>query len=137
VSLDRAEVATISSSGPKPLRVEIKNERSDDAVDVELDGGRVTHGASEGGEWIDITGKLKDGNHDLRLRIRNDRGEWAYRPSLRISGRVIPLECGAPRVAGRVRTRRGKTGWETGVIDDLPTAWLFVDGASGRAEVLP
>ena len=136
-TIARDDVASISFGGPKPLSVAIKNVRSDDSVDVLLEGDEVLHGAREGGEWIDLTPRLKNGNNALRLRIHNDRGVWAYRLLLRINDQMVPIECGSPQVLGKGCDSFGKKGNEIGVIDDLPEIWLHVDTALGRAEVLP
>jgi hypothetical protein len=136
-TIARDQVASISFGGPKPLSVAIKNVRSDDAVDVLLEGEEVLHGAREGGEWIDLTPRLKSGNNALRLRIHNDRGVWAYRLLLRLNDQTVPIECGSPQVTGKGCGCCGKKGNEIGVIDDLPEIWLHVDTALGRAEVLP
>ncbi|HUC42631.1 MAG TPA: hypothetical protein VMR65_01210 [Candidatus Sulfotelmatobacter sp.] len=136
VTLPRAEVASIAFAGAKPLKVEIKNVLSDDAIDVTLDGEDVIHSASTGGEWIDITPKLKDGNNALRLRIHNARGVWAYRLLLRVNGQTTSLECGTPQGFGKGCTTGGHSGNEIGTIDDLPEIWLNVDRSAGRAEIL-
>jgi hypothetical protein len=138
VLLSRSEVASIefTPSNP-PLRVELRNLRSDDAVEVLLNDEVVLEEAREGGGWVDLTPKLKDGNNALRLRIRNDRGTWAYRLALRINDRVVPVACGTPfRPADPCRCC-GKNGHELGVLDDLPPVWIFVDRGLGKAEVLP
>lgn len=139
--LERAEIESIqfvkSDAVAPPLRVEIRNVQSDDEVDVLFDGETVIRGAREGGDWIDLTPLLKDGNNELRLRIRNDRGTWAYRLSLRINGVVTPIECGTPNRSDDPCRCCGKTGVEKGIIDDLPIVWIHVDRALGRAEVEP
>lgn len=133
----RSDVATIHFGSPAPpLRVEIRNVRSDDSLDAFLDDEPVIVGAREGGEWIDLTPKLKTGNNPLRLRIRNDRGTWAYRLSLRINGQTTPLACGTPLRRDDPCTCCGMSGTELGEID-LPPIWLHVDPELGRAEVLP
>lgn len=136
-TLARADVASILFGAIHPLRVEIRNVSSDDALDVLLDGEPLIADARVGGEWIDITGKLKDGNNALALRIHNDRGPWAYRFDIRINGRVFPVGCGTPRASGPGCRCCGKSGNEIGVIDDLPPVWINVDRAQGRAEILP
>ncbi len=136
--LPRAEVAAVQFASPAPaLKVEIRNVRSDDAVDVLLNDEVVVREAGEGGEWVDLTPKLKEGNNALRLRIRNDRGTWAYRLSLRLNGEVVPLACGTPLRTNDPCTCCGKEGRETGIVDDLPVLWIHVDRALGKAEVLP
>lgn len=135
--IPRSELVSIVFVAAPALKVELKNVRSDDAVDVLLDGDEVLRDAREGGSWVDLTDRLKDGNNALRLRVHNERGSWAYRLHLRVNGRVLPLECGAPGVAGAGCTCCGKTGRELGTIDDLPTVWIHVDRATGSAEVLP
>jgi RNase P/RNase MRP subunit p29 len=136
-TIPRSEVATISFSGPKPLSVAIENVRTDDAVDVFLEGDEVVHAATDGGAWIEFAPELKEGDNGMRLRIHNDRGVWAYRLLLRNGDQTVSLECGTPQAMGRGCTCCGKTGAETGVIDDLPTIGLHGDRALGRAEVLP
>jgi len=111
--------------------------KSDDAVDVFLEGEEILHGARDGGDWIDLTPRLKTGNNALRLRIHNDRGTWSYRLLLRIDDRTFPIECGSPAVTGQGCRCCGKTGSEIGVIDDLPEIWLHYDPALRRAELLP
>ena len=133
----RADVATISFTDVKPMKVEIRNVKSDDAVDVLVDGDEVIRDARDGGEWIDITSRLKDGNTPLRLRVHNDRGGWAYHLNVRLNGQVVPIECGTPMSAGRGCKEFGKTGTEVGIIDDIPPIWIHVDRTSGRAEILP
>ena len=141
VSLLREEVASIhfveSEALRPPLKVEIRNIRSDDSVDVLLGDEVVLREGREGGSWIDLTSKLKDGNNPLRLRIHNDRGTWAYRLSLRVNGTVSTLSCGKPLDRNYPCRCCGKTGLESGIIEDLPTIWLFVDRESGTAEILP
>lgn len=135
-TIARDEVASIAFAGAKRLKVEIKNVQSDDAVDVSIDGDDVIRSASTGGEWVDITSRLKDGNNALRLRIHNARGVWAYRLLLRVNGASTPIECGTPQVFGKGCTLGGRSGSEQGTIDDLPEIWLNVDRGAGRAEIL-
>ena len=141
VRLPRSQVSAIRLGGDQtvvpPLKVEIRNVRSDDSIDVLLDDEIVLRDAREGGDWIDLTPKLKSGNNPIRLRIRNDRGTWAYRLSLRINGAVTPLACGTPQKREDPCRCCGKTGLEQGIVDDLPVVWLNVDRALGRAEVMP
>lgn len=141
IGLPREQVAAIHFTEPEPerppLKVELRNVRSDDAVDVLLDEQVIIRQGREGGEWIDMTADLKDGNNPLRLRIHNDRGTWAYGLSLRINGVVTRLSCGRPLDSRNPCRCCGKTGRETGIIDDLPVIWLYVDREAGRAEVLP
>jgi hypothetical protein len=124
------------SDPPPPLKVEIRNVRADDAVDVFLEDEVVLRDAREQGEWIDISPRLKDGNNALRLRIHNHRGTWAYRLHLRINGTVTTLGCGTPLDLNGACHCCGKKGNEIGVIEDLPLVWLHVDRAKGTAEVL-
>lgn len=131
---EQVESVRFSSSTP-PLKVEIRNVRSDDAIDVLLDDQVVMAEAREGGSWVDLTSMLKEGNNPLRLRIRNARGTWAYRLNLRINGEVSTLGCGTALRSDDPCRCCGKTGLETGVIDDLPIVWIWVDRAAGRAEV--
>lgn len=135
--IPRADVATISFGSVKPIKVEIRNVKSDDALDVLVNGDEVLRDARDGGEWIDITERLKDGNNAVRLRIHNDRGDWAYHLNLRLNGQVVPVACGTPQSSGRGCKAGGRTGHELGVIDDLPEIWIHVDRALGRAEILP
>lgn len=133
----RAEIASIVFASVKPIKVEIRNVKSDDAVDVFVDGDAVIRDARDGGEWIDITSRLKEGNTAIGLRIRNDRGSWAYHVNLRLNGKVVPVVCGTPLSAGKGCTSQGRTGNELGTIEDLPLIWIHVDRALGRAEILP
>jgi hypothetical protein len=140
VSIPRDQVRAIVfdelAAPPPPLKVEIRNVRSDDFLDVLLDDEPIIQRAREGGRWIDVTDKLKDGNNPLRLRIHNERRVWGYHFTVRINGTVTKLECGTP-AAGRGCQCCGKTGFETGTIEDLPVVWIHVDRALGIAEVLP
>ena len=133
----RGDVASIVFASIKPVRVEVRNVRSDDSVDVLVDGVEVIRDARDGGEWIEITPRLKEGNTALRLRIHNDRGGWAYHVNVRLNGTVVPISCGTPLSAGHGCKENGKTGDELGTIDDLPEIWIHVDRALGRAEILP
>lgn len=139
VRVPRSEVESILFGPPEGqpplLKVEIRNVQSDDAVDVFLDGERIIDHVQEGGAWIDVTDRLNTGNHALRLRIHNQRSIWAYRLAIRINGVVTRLECGMPRQ--KPCACCGKTGSETGVIEDLPLTWIYVDREIGTAEVLP
>lgn len=135
--LARADVASVSFEAvAPPLKVEIRNVRADDAADLLVEGEVVVRDAREGGSWIDITSRLKDGNNRLGLRIRNDRGTWAYRVHLRINGVVVPLSCGTPLKKDDPCTAFGHSGLETGTFEVGPH-WLNVDRALGRAELLP
>lgn len=138
VRLPRGDVESIRFGRPvPPLRVEIRNVRSDDALDVFLDGQPVLVDARESGSWIDVTDRLKNGNNPIRFRIRNARATWAYQVHLRLNGRVVPIECGTPLRAEEPCTAHGHTGREIGVIDDIPTIWIHVDREIGRVELLP
>lgn len=136
VEIAREQVETIHfAASVPPLKVEIRNVRSDDSIDVLLDDRVVVSEASEGGSWVDLTPMLKDGNNPLRLRIRNARGTWAYRLNLRINGEISALACGTALRNDDPCRCCGKTGNEKGVVDDLPVVWLWVDRATGRAEI--
>jgi len=138
VRIRRQEVASIHFEPPAPhLKVEIRNVKSDDAIDVFLDTEVVMTDSLLKGSWIDLTPKLKDGNNPLRLRIRNSRGIWAYNLNLRINGVVTNLSCGEPFNLNRPCRCCGKTGEELGIVDDLPLIWIHVDREAGTAEVLP
>lgn len=140
VSLPRREVVSIHFSESEallpPLKVEIRNIRSDDSVDVLVNDEIVLREGREGGSWIDLTSRLKEGNNALRLRIHNDRGTWAYRLGLRVNGVVSTLSCGKPLDRSHPCRCCGKTGTESGIIEDLPIVWLFVDRQAGSAEIL-
>lgn len=139
IGLERAEVVSIefgpAAEEPPPLKVEIRNVRSDDAVDVFLYEEPVIERAREGGEWVDLTDKLKDGNNPIRLRIHNARLGWAYHLDVRINGVHTRLQCGEPLRADRGCDCCGFTGRELGEIE-LPVIWLHVDRPLGLAEVL-
>ncbi|HEX6853359.1 MAG TPA: hypothetical protein VF139_18320 [Candidatus Polarisedimenticolaceae bacterium] len=133
----RSDVATVSFEAvAPPLKVEIRNVRADDAADLLVEGEAVIVDAREGGSWIDVTSKLKEGNNRLGLRIRNDRGTWAYRFHVRINGTVVPVACGTPMKQDDPCTAWGHSGLETGTFEVGPI-WLNVDRALGRAELLP
>lgn len=132
----RADVAEIRFGPIVPvLRVEIRNIESDDSVDVFLEDEAVLREGRRGGEWIDLTRKLKDGNNAVRFQIRNDRGTWAYRVALRLNGETTVLACGTPQRIDDPCREFGHRGNETGRID-LPPFWIHVDRATGAAEVL-
>ncbi|HZN55723.1 MAG TPA: hypothetical protein VFB67_10440 [Candidatus Polarisedimenticolaceae bacterium] len=135
--IPRHDVASISFNEIKPLKVEIRNVKSDDALDVLVDGEEVIRDARDGGAWIDLTPRLKDGNTPVRLRVKNQRATWAYQLHFRINGEIVPVGCGTPFAAGAGCTCCGKTGKEVGTIEDLPEFWIHVDRALGRAEILP
>lgn len=136
-SVPRVEVAEIRFDRDEPvIRVEIKNIDSDDALDVLLEGETVLREGRRGGEWIDLTPRLKDGNNAVRFRIRNARGPWAYRVALRVNGETTILECGTPHRGDDPCRDFGHSGIESGTIDDLPPFWIHVDRATGRVEVL-
>ena len=138
VRMARKDVASIHFEPPlPPLKVEIRNVKSDDAIDVFLDTEAVMTDSRLKGGWIDITPKLKNGNNPLRLRIRNSRGIWAYHLNLRVNGVVTNLSCGEPFNLNRPCRCCGKTGEELGTVDDLPLIWIHVDRETGTAEVLP
>src|SRR5262245_41102223 len=86
VRIPRGDVMSISFASLKPLKVEVRNVKSDDAVDVLVDGEPVIRDARDGGEWIDITSRLKEGNTPIGLRIHNERGGWAYHVNFRLNG---------------------------------------------------
>jgi hypothetical protein len=140
VSVRRAEVGSIvfdeADAPAPPLKIELRNVRSDDFLDVLLDDQLLITRAREGGRWLDVTDKLKDGNNALRLRIHNERRVWGYHFVVRINGEVTTLQCGSP-ATGRGCRCCGMTGHETGTIEDLPIVWIHVDHALGRAEVVP
>lgn len=138
VSVPRQKVDSILFAEPPapPLKVEIRNVRSDDTLDVFVEGNLVLRDAREKGEWTDITPLLKDGNNNVRLRIHNARGIWAYHLNFRINGVVSEIACGTPLDLNGPCTCCGKTGRELGEIDDLPLIWLHVDRPLGTAEIL-
>jgi len=133
--VDRGEVVSIlfaSRDSPPPVRVEVRIVRADDAVDVILDGDTVLREARASTSWTDLTGRLKEGNQSLRLRIRNDRGPWSYRVHVRINGEIHALECGD---AKRPCDCCDATGYEIGWIEDVPPVWIHVDRGLGRVEI--
>lgn len=135
--IPRADVLAISFEAPAPpLKVEIRNVRADDAADLLVEGEAVVTDARDGGSWIDITSRLKEGNNRLGLRMRNTHGTWAFRFHLRINGTIVPVACGTPAKVDDPCTAYGHTGIETGTIEVGPI-WLHVDRALGRAELLP
>jgi hypothetical protein len=134
--LAREEVAEIRFGPVAPiLRVEMRNIESDDSLDVFLEDEAVLREGRRGGEWIDLTPKLKDGNNAMRFQIRNDRGTWAYRLALRLNGETTILACGTPHRVDDPCREFGHRGNEIGRID-LPPFWIHVDRRAGRAEVL-
>ncbi len=133
--IPRRDVAEIRFEETKPVRVEIRNLRSDDALDVLLEDEIVMRESREGGEWIDLTPRLKEGNNALTFRIHNARGTWAYRVALRLNGDTTILACGTPLRGDAPCREHGHTGLETGRID-LPPLWIHVDRGLGRVEVL-
>ncbi len=141
IRLRRSAVQAIEfgewSQEAPPLRVEIRNVRSDDAVDVYLHDELVIERAREGGEWVDLTDRLKNGNNPIRLRIHNARAGWAYHLNVRINGVPSTLRCGTPLRPDQACRCCGKTGRELGEIDDLPVIWLYVDRELGFAEIVP
>jgi len=138
VRIERERVASITfaDEAPPPLKVEVRNVLADDSIDVLFNDEVVIRDARTGGSWIDLTSMLKDGNNSLRFRIRNARGTWGYVVHVRINGTVTRLQCGDPPRADSPCDCCGKTGTETGIIDDLPPMWIFADRAAGDAEVI-
>jgi hypothetical protein len=137
VRLKRADVASIAfQEVAPPMRIENRDVRTDDAVDVFADNESAIAGARGSGEWPGIPAKLKEGNAPPRLRIRNDRGTWAYRPVLPIDGKATQIMRGAALARTRPGSCCGMTGTEAG-SSDLPATWINVDPGLGRAEVLP
>jgi hypothetical protein len=139
-NVPREQVQAIHFSGAAPLpplKIELRSLGADDSIEVLLEDEVVFSAGHEQGGWTDLTPALKDGNNELRLRIHNERGTWAYRLSLRINGRATQLACGTPRKLDKPCTCCGMKGWERGVIEGLEPIWLFVDRKAGTAEVLP
>jgi hypothetical protein len=138
VRVPRDEVASIhfTEEALPPLKVEIRNVRSDDSIDILLEDEFVIRDATEGGSWVDLTPDLKNGNNLMRFRIHNHRGVWGYRVNVRINGKVTTLKCGNPPRLINPCTCCGKTGHEKGVIDDLPPFWIYVDRGLGEAEII-
>jgi ribosomal protein S1 len=135
--LSRSEVASIDfTDTARPLKVEIRNVRADDYLDVLVEDEVVIRDARNEGSWIDITSKLKDGNNALTFRIRNDRNTWGYIVHVRINGKVTKLACGNPPDTNQPCRCCGKTGTERGIIDDLPPVWIHFDSGLGEAEVI-
>lgn len=136
--VDREQISEVRFARTAPsVRVEIRNVESDDALDAFLEGEWVLREGRRGGEWIDLTSKLKDGNNALRFRIHNSRGSWAYRVALRLNGEVKILSCGTPHRTDDPCRDFGHSGIESGTIEDIPTVWIHVDRDAGRVEVLP
>lgn len=139
VRLERGEVESIhfqSAQAPAPLKIEMRVAAVRDEMEVRLGERTLVRGTRSGGSWIDITPHLADGNNALSLRIRNGRGNWAYRLSVRINGEVVSVGCGDPELDERCDCC-GLSGREIGLIEDLPELWIHVDRETGRAEVLP
>jgi hypothetical protein len=137
--VEREKVASITfaEAAPPPLKVEVRNVRADDSIDVLFHDEVVIREARTAGSWVDLTPMLKDGNNPLRFRIRNERKTWGYVVHVRINGKVTRLDCGEPPDTRAPCTCCGKTGLETGIIDDLPPVWIYVDLGLGEAEVIP
>ena len=139
LKLDRAEVARIDfteQAPPPPLKVEIRNIMADDSITVLLEDEVVIEDSRTGGSWVDLTQKLKNGNNALRFLIRNDRGAWSYRLSIRINGKAHSISCGQPPRYDGACKEFGHSGYEEGEIDDLPVVWIFVDRELGEAEII-
>lgn len=115
-----------------PIRVEVKNLGSDDALDLWLNDEKVLEGSRVSREWIDLTDRLREGSNEIRVVVFNERESWAYRWALRLQGRATTFECGIPARAGC--TEEGHTGTEKGEIE-LPSVWVFVDRDEGRVEI--
>jgi hypothetical protein len=115
-----------------PIRVEVKNLGTDDALDLWVNDEKVLEGSKISREWIDVTGMLRDGSNEFRAEVLNERQSWAYRWALRLQGKATTFECGIPSRAGC--TEDGREGNETGRIE-LPSVWVFVDRDEGRVEI--
>ena len=139
VRVPRAEVAAIrferKESRPA-LKVEIRNVRSSDSIDVLLEDEVVIRDAGVGGLWVDLTPRLKSGNNRLGFRIRNEHAGWGYHLQLRINGDLESIGCGTPPGYRDPCRCCGKLGNEKGVIDDLPPMWIYVDTEKGAAELI-
>ena len=139
VRLQRSEVAMIrfgKENAPPVLKVELRNIRSSDSIDVLLEDEIVIRDARVGGSWVDLTSKLKGGNNRLRFRIRNEHAGWGYHLQMRINGEVQVIACGTPPGFHDPCSCCGKEGYEMGLIDDLPMMWIFVDQDAGSAELV-
>jgi hypothetical protein len=139
IRLSRAAVAAIrfghEPSDP-PLKVELRNVKSSDAIDVLLEEQVVIRDGRSGGVWVDLTPELKSGNNRLRFRIRNEHAGWGYHLQLRINGDVETIGCGEPPAFKDPCRCCGKLGNEKGIIDDLPPVWIYVDKEAGTAELI-
>jgi hypothetical protein len=139
IRLSRESVAAIRFGRQQPapvLKVELRNVRSSDAIDVLLEETVVIRDGRVGGVWVDLTPKLKSGNNRLRFRIRNEHAGWGYHLQLRINGEVETIGCGLPPAFKDPCRCCGKIGNEKGTIDDLPPLWIYVDEAGGTAELI-
>ena len=139
IRIARPDVAAIRFGGEdsRPaMKVEIRNVRSSDAIDVLLEDEVVIRDARVGGLWVDLTPRLKSGNNKLRFRIRNDHAGWGYQLHVRINGAVETIGCGQPPAFRDPCQCCGKLGNEKGVIDDLPPVWIYVDSAEGTAQLI-
>jgi len=139
IRLERAQVATIrlaaTPAAAPPWRVELRAVGANDSADVFLNGETLLREVRTQGEWLDITDRIKTGNNELRLRIRNERASWAYDLTLRVNGVATPIRCGSPTRA-KPCTCCGLTGEEVGVLD-LPPIWIWADRAAGVVELVP
>ncbi len=139
VRVPRGDVAAIrfEEKEVRPsLKVEIRNVRSSDSVDVLLEDEPVIRDAGTGGSWVNLTPKLKKGNNRLRFRIRNHHAGWGYHLQLKINGKVSVIQCGTPPTFREPCRCCGKEGFEVGVIDDLPVMWIYYDPDEGTAELV-
>jgi hypothetical protein len=115
-----------------PIRVEVKNLGSDDALDVWLNDDQVIAASRISRDWIDLTDLLRDGSNEIRATVHNKRGSWSYRWALRVQGKATTFECGIPNRAGC--TEEGQSGDETGEIE-LRSIWVYLDRDEGRVEI--
>ncbi|MBD3866801.1 MAG: hypothetical protein IFK94_01645 [Acidobacteria bacterium] len=139
IRLAREAVAAIRFGGEAPappLKVELRNIRSSDAIDVLLEEKVVIRDARVGGVWVDLTPELKSGNNRLEFRIRNEHAGWGYHLQLRVNGEVETIGCGEPPGFKDPCRCCGKLGNEKGLIDDLPALWIYVDRTEGTAELM-
>jgi hypothetical protein len=132
----RDRVARIEFSAPEevpPIRVELRNMGSDDALDLWLNGEPIFENSPSTHEWLDVTDRLRDGSNEVRFAVRNARGIWAYRWGVRIRGKTTILECGRPPRLGC--SEEGFTGNEKGTIGPLPSVWIYVDRREGLVDL--